>query len=90
MTSHGAPPDSAPDTPSGRSRRPEWSEWSLVISGVVSGLLSGAALGVLWWRLAPRATVAVRPDGASPQGDQPEEDLAADVSIGALALTGGL
>ena len=90
MTSHGAPPDSAPDTPIVRSRRPEWSEWSLVISGVVSGLLSGAALGVLWWRLAPRATVAVRPDGASPQGYQPEEYLAADVSFVALALVAGL
>ena len=90
MTSHGAPPDSAPDTPIVRSRRPEWSEWSIVIAGVVSGLLSGAALGVLWWRLAPRATVAVRPDGARPQGYQPEEYLAADVSFVALALVAGL
>ena len=90
MTSHGAPPDGAPDTPIVRSRRPEWSEWSLVIAGVVSGLLSGAALGVLWWRLAPRATVAVRPDGARPQGYQPEEYLAADVSFVALALVAGL
>ena len=90
MTSHGAPPDSAPDTPIVRSRRPEWSEWSLVIAGVVSGLFSGAALGVLWWRLAPRATVAVRPDGARPEGYQPEEYLAADVSFAAVALVAGL
>jgi hypothetical protein len=72
------------------STRSEWSEWRVVITGLVAGALSGAALGVLWWQLAPRATVAIRPDGARPQGFQPEEYLAADVSFAALALVAGL
>jgi len=70
--------------------RSEWSEWRVLIAGLVGGVLSGAALGVLWWQLAPRASVAIRPDGARPQGFQPEEYLAADVSFAALALVAGL
>lgn len=62
----------------------------MVIAGLVVGALSGAALGVVWWRLAPRASVVIRPEGVRPQGFQPEEYLAADVSFAALALVAGV
>lgn len=70
--------------------RRERPERSVVVAGVLVGALSGAALGVLWWQLAPRASVVVRPDGVRPQGFQPEEYLAADVSFAALALVAGI
>lgn len=70
--------------------RPERPERSVVFAGLLVGALSGAALGVLWWQLAPRASVVVRPDGVRPQGFQPEEYLAADVSFAALALVAGI
>ena len=70
--------------------RRERPERSVVFAGVLVGALSGAALGVLWWQLAPRASVVVRPDGVRPQGFQPEEYLAADVSFAALALVAGI
>jgi hypothetical protein len=72
------------------SRGSERPERTVVVAGLVVGLLSGAALGVLWWRLAPRASVVVRPEGARPQGFQPEEFLAADVSFAALAVVAGV
>ena len=71
----------------GRRERPER---SVIVAGVLVGALSGMALGVVWWRLAPRATVVIRPDGVRPQGFQPEEFLAADVSFAALALVAGI
>jgi len=52
--------------------------------------VGGVALGVLWWQLAPRASVVIRPEGVRPQGFQPEEFLAADVSFAALALVAGV
>ena len=70
--------------------RRERPERSVVVAGMLVGALSGAALGVLWWQLAPRASVVVRPDGVRPQGFQPEEYLAADVSFAALALVAGI
>ncbi|HEV8024367.1 MAG TPA: hypothetical protein VGP37_05730 [Candidatus Nanopelagicales bacterium] len=73
-----------------RPERPERPELSVVIAGVVVGLLSGAALGVLWWRLAPRVPVVIQPDGSRPEGFQPEEYLAADIAFAALALVAGL
>jgi hypothetical protein len=75
------------DEQSSSAERPER---TVVIAGLVVGILSGAALGVLWWRLAPRASVVVRPEGARPQGFQPEEFLVADVSFAALALVAGI
>ena len=35
---------------------------TVFITGVIAGGLSGAALGVLWWSLAPRVSVVVTPD----------------------------
>lgn len=73
-----------------RARRPERPERSVIVAGLIVGALSGLALGVVWWRLAPRASVVVRPDGVRPQGFQPEEYLAADVSFAALAVVAGV
>lgn len=62
----------------------------MILAGLIVGLASGAALGVLWWRLAPRVPIVIQPDGSRPQGFQPEEYLAADVSFAALALAAGI
>lgn len=72
------------------AERPERPVRSVVIAGVLVGALSGIALGVVWWRLAPRASVVIRPEGVRPQGFQPEEFLAADVSFAALSLAAGV
>jgi len=82
-----------PDSPSHRSVRSvsrERPERTVVIAGAVVGVLSGAALGVLWWRLAPRVPIVIQPDGSRPQGFQPEEYLAADIAFAALALVAGV
>lgn len=73
-----------------RGVRGERPERTVVLAGLIVGLLSGAALGVVWWRLAPRASVVIRPEGVRPQGFQPEEYLAADVSFAALAVVAGV
>lgn len=87
-------PDAAPASShrkrARRSERPERPERSVIVAGLIVGALSGLALGVVWWRLAPRASVVVRPDGVRPQGFQPEEYLAADVSFAALAMVAGV
>lgn len=58
--------------------------------GVVIGVVVGAALGVLWWRLAPRVPVVVRPDAVYPAGYQPDGYIAADVAFAGLALVAGV
>jgi len=54
------------------------------------GILVGAALGVLWWRLAPRVLVLVEPEVDPRVGYQPEEYIGADASFGALAILAGI
>ncbi|MSO27697.1 MAG: hypothetical protein EXQ60_06510 [Candidatus Nanopelagicales bacterium] len=63
---------------------------AVVTAGFVVGAVSGLALGVIWWRLAPRVPLVVRSGGAYPANYQPDGYLAADVSFGALALFAGL
>lgn len=63
---------------------------AVLLAGLIVGLVSGAALGVVWWALAPRVPVVVRPGVAFPEGYQPEGYLAADVAFGALALVAGI
>ena len=63
---------------------------AVLLAGLVVGLVSGAALGVLWWALAPRVPVVVRPGVSFPEGYQPEGYLASDVAFGALALVAGV
>lgn len=63
---------------------------SVLTAGITLGVFGGAALGVLWWRLAPRVPVLISSeDGATP-GYQPQEYIGADVAFGALALVAGL
>lgn len=71
-------------------RRAERPERAVLLAGVIMGIVGGAALGVLWWRLAPRVPIVVQPDGTRPQGFQPEEYLAADISFAAIAVVAGV
>lgn len=63
---------------------------AVITAGLVVGLVSGLALGVVWWGLAPRVPLIVQPGGSFPQGYQPEGFLAADVAFGALGLVAGV
>jgi len=71
-------------------RSPSRDALSACLAGLVVGLLAGAALGVLWWRLAPRVPLVVRPGDSFPQGYQPDGYIAADVSFAVLGLVAGL
>lgn len=63
---------------------------AVLLAGVIVGLIGGAALGVVWWRLAPRVEVVVQPDGSHPAAFQPSEYLSADVAFAALAILAGI
>lgn len=63
---------------------------AVVGAGLVMGALVGAALGVLWWQLAPRVPVVISGADARPDGFQPDGYLAADVAFMALAVLAGL
>jgi hypothetical protein len=63
---------------------------AVILAGIVVGLVSGLALGVVWWRLAPRVPLLVQPGAAYPQGYQPEGYLAADATFGLLGLIAGI
>ena len=63
---------------------------AVLIAGVISAVVIGAALGVVWWKLAPRVSVMVKEGEAWPANYQPNEYLGADVAFGALALLAGL
>lgn len=63
---------------------------AVIGAGVIVGLVSGAALGVVWSALAPRVPIVVAPESASPQGFQPEEYLASDIAFGVLGLIAGI
>ena len=63
---------------------------AVIVAGLVVGLVSGAALGVVWWALAPRVSLVVRPGISFPEAYQPEGYLAADAAFGALAVIAGI
>lgn len=68
---------------------------AVIVMGGLVGLLAGAALGVVWWRLAPRVTMVVRPgEGTSASlvhdGFQPQGYISADVAFAALAVAAGV
>lgn len=63
---------------------------TVFITGVLAGALSGAALGVVWWALAPRVSVVVTPDQVLSEGFQPKEYFAANIAFGALGLIAGV
>jgi hypothetical protein len=60
------------------------------ITGVITGGLSGAALGVMWWALAPRVSVVITPDRVFPENFQPQEYFAANIAFGAIGATAGV
>ena len=64
--------------------------FSVTGAGVAVGLLTGVALGVLWWALAPRVSVVVNDQGFRADDFQPQEYLASDIAFGALALVAGI
>jgi hypothetical protein len=63
---------------------------AVIVAGLVVGLVSGLALGVVWWRLAPRVPLLVQPGGSFPQSYQPEGYLAADAAFGVLGMIAGI
>lgn len=63
---------------------------SVLSAGLIMGVVVGVAFGVIWWRLAPRVPLVVRPDRAVPQGIQPDGYLGADLAFAALAVTAGI
>jgi hypothetical protein len=63
---------------------------AVIVAGLIVGLVSGVALGVVWWRLAPRVPLVVRPGVSYPEGYQPEGYLAADAAFGLLAVVAGV
>ncbi len=63
---------------------------AVIAAGAIVGLVSGAALGVVWSALAPRVPLVIGSDSASPQGFQPEEYLASDIAFGILGLVAGV
>lgn len=63
---------------------------SVIVAGVLVGAIAGVALGVVWWRLAPRVPVVVRPDTVYPANYQPDGYIAADVAFAGLALVAGI
>lgn len=68
------------------ARRPA----AVLLAGIIVGAVSGAGLGVVWWRLAPRVPLVVQPQGSHPANFQPHEYLSADVTFAALALVAGI
>ena len=63
---------------------------TVFITGVIAGGLSRAALGVMWWALAPRVSVVVTPDRVFPENFQPQEYFAANIAFGAIGATAGV
>ena len=64
---------------------------AVILAGLIVGLVSGAALGVVWWQLAPKVPLLIRPEtGAYPEGFQPEGFLAQDVTFAILAAVAGV
>lgn len=59
-------------------------------AAIALGLVAGAALGVIWWRLSPRVSLIVRPEDTTPADYQPDAWIAADVTFAALAVVAGL
>ena len=63
---------------------------AVIVAGLIVGLFSGLALGVVWWQLAPRVPVIVQEGATFPQGYQPQGYLGADVAFGVLAIVAGI
>ena len=63
---------------------------AVIAAGLIFGAITGLALGVVWWQLAPKVPLVVQQGGSFPEGYQPEGYLAADATFGALGLLAGI
>ncbi len=63
---------------------------AVILAGLIVGAVSGVALGVVWWQLAPSVPLVVRPGISYPETYQPEGYLASDVAFGLLAAIAGV
>jgi hypothetical protein len=63
---------------------------AVIVAGLIFGAVTGLALGVVWWQLAPRVPVMVQQGVTFPEVYQPEGYLAADATFGALGLLAGI
>lgn len=63
---------------------------AVLTAGLISAVVLGLALGVVWWKLAPRVSVIVKSGETWPANYQPDEYLGADVTFGALAILAGI
>ncbi len=63
---------------------------TVFVTGVIAGGLSGAALGVMWWALAPRVSVVITADRVFPENFQPQEYFSANIAFGALGAIAGV
>lgn len=61
---------------------------AVISAGLIFGIVIGAALGVMWWRLTPRVQVVV--ESGQLVDFQTKGFLASDVAFGALALVAGI
>ena len=68
---------------------PERRPAAVIAAGLVFGLLSGIALGVLWWKLAPRVQIVVEPGAVTTDYDT-GGFMAADVAFLLLAAVAGI
>ncbi len=61
---------------------------AVIVAGLIFGIVIGLALGVIWWRLAPRVQVVV--DSGQFVEFQPTGFLASDVAFAFLAILAGI
>lgn len=63
---------------------------AVIVAGLIVGIVSGAALGVVWSALAPRVPTVISPDGAVLDSFQPEQYFSSDIAFGVLGLVAGV
>jgi len=61
---------------------------AVIVAGLIFGVVIGLALGVIWWRLAPRVQVGV--ESGQLIDFQPTGFLASDVTFAFLAILAGI
>ena len=61
---------------------------AVIVAGLIFGLVVGLALGVIWWRLAPRVQVGA--ESGQFVDFQPSAFLASDVAFAFLAILAGI
>jgi hypothetical protein len=83
--------ESGQETDPAAGERSPWRSMARLLLLTVAGcLVAGAALGVLWWRLAPRVPLEVVGEVAVPDEYQPGGFVAADGVFAVLAGVAGL